>query len=178
MSLIYIKRAQPADLPTVMEIINHAKARLKAEGSPQWQDGYPNDDTLRHDIAGLACYLLMVDDQVAGTASMIVGDDLHYQELAGGHWANETDPYATIHRIAIAPGHAGQNLSYYFFSNLISQAYAEGVRNFRIDTHDLNKRVQAIVARVGYTYRGTINVAYAVTNQADAIRRAYELNLK
>ena len=177
MSLVYIKRATLTALPQIMAIIDHAKAQLKADGSPQWQDGYPDTATLTQDISAQQCWLLMVDDQIAGTATMITGNDANYREIQNGAWINTTDPYATVHRIAIGPGFGGQHLSHYFFSNLISQAYRDGVRNFRIDTHDLNKRMQAVVTSLGYQYRGKIYVAEPAKDPEDNARRAYELNL-
>ena len=72
---------------------------------------------------------------------------------------------------------SGQHLSHYFFSNLISAAYRDGIRNFRIDTHDLNKRMQAIVTSFGYAFRGKIYVDEPAENPEDNARRAYELNL-
>ncbi|MCW3779225.1 GNAT family N-acetyltransferase [Levilactobacillus namurensis] len=177
MSLIYIERATLAALPDIMAIIDSAKALLKADGSPQWQDGYPDTDTLKRDIAAQQCWLLMVDGKIAGTATMVVADDPNYHQIYNGAWQNTTDPYATIHRIAIGAGFGGQHLSHYFFSNLISAAYRDGIRNFRIDTHDLNKRMQAIVTSFGYAFRGKIYVDEPAENPEDNARRAYELNL-
>lgn len=177
MSLIYIKRATDRDLPAIMGIITEAQALLKKDGSPQWQNGYPDKAALHQDIMAQQCWVLMVGDQVAGTATMIVAEDPNYLEITGGQWQNVTDPYATIHRIAIGSAFGGQHLSHFFFSNLISAAYRDGIRNFRIDTHDLNKRMQAIATNFGYQYRGKIYVAEPAVNHEDNARRAYELNL-
>ncbi|KRO04700.1 acetyltransferase [Levilactobacillus paucivorans] len=173
MSLIFIKRATRRDLSTIMALIDHAKEQLKAAGSPQWQDGYPDLATLTADVDAQHCWLLDVDGQVAGTATMIIGDDPNYQHIEDGQWQNNQEPYATIHRIAIGPGFRGQHLSHYFFSNLISAAYREGVRNFRVDTHQQNQQMQAIATTFGYKYRGTIYV----DDGPNGARRAYELNL-
>lgn len=168
MSLIYIRQAQPADIPAIMPIIAHAKAQLKASGSPQWQDGYPNESAIATDIDQQNSWILLVDGQIAGTAALIVGDDPNYHQIDGA-WANTTDPYATIHRIALGAGFTGKHLSHYFFSNLLSVAYQAGVRNFRVDTHAMNQQMQALATSLGYQYRGLIN--------ANGVRRAYELNL-
>ena len=173
MSLIYLRQATLADLPTIMPIIANAKALLKADGSPQWQDGYPDEAAITADINNQQSWLLIVDGQVAGTAAQVVGDNADYHEITGTSWQNTTDTYATIHRIALNSAFAGQHLSHYFFSNLISQAYQTGIHNFRIDTHNMNKRMQAIAASFGYQYRGIIHVS----EPGDNARRAYELNL-
>lgn len=177
MSLIYIRKATNKDLPDIMNIINEAKALLKADGSVQWQGGYPNEEILTKDIAAMQCFVLMVDQKVAGTATLIIGNEPSYDEISGGAWNNTTDPYATIHRIAIGKAFAGQHLSHFFLSNLISAAYAQGVRNFRIDTHAVNKRLQAMAKGFGYIHRGKIYVDEPAENHEDNARLAFELNL-
>lgn len=42
MAEIYLRRAQTQDLAAIMKIIDDAKNLLKKNGSPQWQNGYPN----------------------------------------------------------------------------------------------------------------------------------------
>lgn len=177
MSLIYIRKAQNDDLSAIMSIISQAQALLKADGSPQWQGGYPDKATLQKDIWAQQCYVLIADGRVAGTATVIIGDDSNYHEIFNGNWENTTDPYATIHRIAIGSDFAGHHLSHFFFSNLISAAYRDGIRNFRIDTHEMNKRMQAIASNFGYIHRGKIYVDEPTPNHEDNARLAFELNL-
>jgi len=177
MSSIYIKRAQVTDLNEIMNIISQAQAMLKADGSPQWQSGYPDTATLKNDIMAQQCWILVVDGNIAGTATLIVADDPNYRVITEGNWENNTDPYATIHRIALNADYTGQHLSKIFVSNLISQAYQSGVHNFRIDTHKLNKRMQALATSTGYVHRGKIYVDEPADNHEDNARLAYELNL-
>lgn len=177
MSSIYIRHAQINDLPDIMNIITQAQAMLKADGSPQWQSGYPDSKTLQNDIMAQQCWLLIVDGTVAGTATLIVADDPNYRVITNGTWNNTTDPYATIHRIALNTNYTGQHLSKIFISNLISHSYQNGIHNFRIDTHQLNKRMQALATSTGYIHRGKIYVDEPAANHEDNARLAYELNL-
>lgn len=110
--------ATTADVLAVLEIINHAKAFLKAAGSTQWQSGYPNADTITTDIANEVGWVLKADHQVVGYAAVIVGEDPNYQEIDGA-WQNTTAPYATIHRIAISNQYRGQHLGQRFFKLII-----------------------------------------------------------
>jgi len=48
-----------------------------------------------------------------------------------------------------------------------------GIHNFRIDTHEVNKRMQGLIRSLGFEYRGIVQV-----NQTkNGARNAYELNL-
>ena len=50
MAEIYLRRAQLQDLTAIMKIIDDAKELLKKNGSPQWQNGYPDQETFTQDI--------------------------------------------------------------------------------------------------------------------------------
>lgn len=177
MSSTFIRHAQIADLDQIMTIIHQAQAMLKEDGSPQWQNGYPDEETLRNDIMAQQCFVLMVGKKIAGTATLIVADDPNYREIFNGEWKINDEPYATIHRIAISKDFGGQHLGKLFVSNLISHAYQNGVHNFRIDTHKLNQRMQHLAESSGYIHRGKIYVSEPADDHEDNARLAYELNL-
>lgn len=48
---LVFRRARPADVARIMEIIRQAQAQMRALGSLQWQDGYPAAADIGHDIA-------------------------------------------------------------------------------------------------------------------------------
>jgi ribosomal protein S18 acetylase RimI-like enzyme len=174
MSNIYVKKAQLHDLSRIMEIIDSAKALLKADGSSQWQDGTPNQATLTSDINNGDCWILKVGDQIAGTATLLTTPDPNYAEILDGQWKNTSDSYATIHRIAIDSNYRGMALSKFFLSNLISLGNRVGFTNFRIDTHELNQRMQHLVQQFDFEYTGIIYV----NPGEDGRRLAFELNLE
>lgn len=172
MSLIYLRHAAQRDLPSIMTIIHEAQALLKKDGSPQWQDGYPTEKIFQTDIQQNECFVLMVNDQVAGVATLAHGPQINYQNLSDGHWNITDQPYATIHRLALLSEFRGMHLSNYLMSNLISIGVEQGMQNFRIDTHAMNKRMQGLIKSAGFHYCG-------IVNQGDEVqeRLGYELNL-
>ncbi|WP_348535301.1 GNAT family N-acetyltransferase [Lactobacillus sp. ESL0785] len=169
---IYIRWAEAKDLPAMMAIIAQAKQLLKSDGSPQWQDGHPNEEMFKADIAQKRAYVLIVGQEVAGVAVLQTTPELSYVQIDGA-WRNSTMPYATIHRIAFSDKYRGQHLGQIFISNLLSRGQFLGFHNFRIDTHALNKRMQGLIKKVGYHYCGIIHV----NPTSDGARYAYELNL-
>lgn len=170
--LIYIRLAEKQDLDQIMEIIAEAKKLLKEDGNPQWQNGSPNRKMLAEDIALKRTYCLVANKEIAGVAVLLTTPDPNYSEIDGA-WKNNDEQYATIHRIAISTKFRGQHLSQFMMSNLISRGLMLGIHNFRIDTHEVNKRMQSLIKSLGFEYRGIVQV-----NQTkNGTRKAYELNL-
>ena len=172
MSLIYIRKATKNDLDQIMPIIDEAKKFLKEDGNPQWQSGYPNVDAISTDIEQDAAWVLIVDQKVAGYTAVTSGPDPNYHQI-DGRWNNDLDPYVAIHRVAISNEYRGMHLASYLLSSLISLHYAEGVRNYRVDTFRRNEIVQHLVKDAGFIERGTIKN----DDPIDPYRVAYKLNL-
>lgn len=172
MSLIYVRKAAKNDLDQIMPIIDEAKKFLKEDGNPQWQSGYPNVDAISTDIEQDAAWVLIGDQKVAGYTAVTSGPDPNYHQI-DGRWNNDLDPYVAIHRVAISNEYRGMHLASYLLSSLISLHYAEGVRNYRVDTFRRNEIVQHLVKDAGFIERGTIKN----DDPIDPYRVAYELNL-
>ncbi|MBW1606346.1 GNAT family N-acetyltransferase [Lactobacillus sp. Sy-1] len=172
MAEIYLRVAKTTDLDQVTSIIEEARQLLKADGSDQWQNGYPNQETLLADIKSGNSYVLIVNGNVAGTAYLMMGDEPTYQEIDGS-WNRPAEQYTTIHRIAIASQYHGLHLGSYLLSNLITVSVMKGYRNVRFDTRPVNKRMQELGKRFGFEYRGMIRVVY----DGNQKQLAFELNL-
>lgn len=173
MAETYLRRAQLQDLPAIMKIIDDAKELLKKNGSPQWQNGYPNQETLTQDIAMQTNWVLINDNKVAATATLQLTPEPTYRNITQGQWQQPDEPYATIHRVAISSNYRGQGLSKLLFSNLLTVGQMQGIKNFRVDTHRSNKAMQHIAENFNFKKRGIIKV----NDQNDPEQLAYELNL-
>lgn len=58
-----IRNAELCDLPYLLEMLENAKASLRALGIDQWQNGYPNETTLREDIQNKICRVVIDDEK-------------------------------------------------------------------------------------------------------------------
>lgn len=173
MAEIYLRRSQVQDLDAIMKIIDDAKELLKQSGSPQWQNGYPNRESFAQDIATQTNWVLVVDGDIAATATLQLTPEPTYRVITQGHWNRPNEPYASIHRVAISGAYRGQGLSKLLFSNLLTVGQVQGIKNFRIDTHRSNQAMQYIATSFHFKKRGIIQV----DDQNDPERFAYELNL-
>ena len=55
------------DISRVIDIINQAKTYFKNNDIDQWQDGYPNEETIEKDIENNEAYVLEEDGVILGT---------------------------------------------------------------------------------------------------------------
>lgn len=173
MAEIYLRRAQLQDLTAIMKIIDDAKELLKKNGSPQWQNGYPDQETFTQDIVMQTNWILINDNKVVATATLQLTPEPTYRNITQGQWQQPDEPYATIHWVAISSNYQGQGLSKLLFSNLLTVGQMQGIKNFRVDTHRSNKAMQHIAENFNFKKRGIIKV----NDQNDPERLAYELNL-
>ena len=149
-----IRLAASCELPIAMEIIAQAKAYLRAQGIDQWQDGYPDETSIRADIQRTRGYFLTVDDQIAGYLCVDFGGEPAYANIQGA-WLSSGD-YAVVHRLALLPAYRGQGLAGSAFALAADLCRIRGVRSLRADTDECNLRMQRAMARAGFARCGTI----------------------
>jgi len=146
-----IRLAKPGDLPRLLEIYDAGRAFMRATGNmTQWAGGYPDEETLRDDIARGNLYAMEDDGKIYAVFALIGGEDPTYGVIDGA-WHSDT-PYGTIHRIAGDGTHRG--------------VLAEAVRfaeaqydHLRVDTHADNLPMQRAIAGCGFSYAGVIYLA-------------------
>lgn len=166
--MIYTRLAKREDVPQVMTIIEEAKEVLRKTGSPQWQEGKPDESLIYSDIEENYGYVLVYHNDIVGYLAMINQEDKDYSVLA--NWI-QTNDYVVIHRVAISSDYQGRGLANYFFSNSISIALSQGYKSVRIDTHRMNTTMQNLLKKFNFIYRGLV----FVDSDIDRERLAYEL---
>ena len=170
----YVRQATLGDLSEISAIFEDAKKVLSNDGSSQWQNGSPSIENFKKDIEDGCCYVLIVDEEVAGMASLIEGPDKNYQRIDSGEWKNKSDDYIAIHRVAISSKYQGMHLNDTLFACLLTVIETKGFKHVRIDTHTKNQRLQHIADKFGFEYRGII---YIEDETVEPERKAYELEL-
>ncbi|MBF8808704.1 MAG: GNAT family N-acetyltransferase [Enterococcus lacertideformus] len=173
MSLVF-RKTTLEDVPAVMKVINDAKSLLAINGSPQWQNGYPNEETIKQDIQKSWGYVFLVDGIVAGTLALQKTPDKNYQKIFEGSWEKAKDPYTTIHRIALSEDFRGQKLAYRLIEFAESETKMLGMSQIRVDTHKKNIGMQRIMNHCGFTLCGIVYVDDYVDNERLAYQKLIE----
>ena len=165
-----LRLATADDQPVIMEIINDAITALKQAGSPQWQNGYPNNKTIATDIKHHVAYVLETNQTVVGYAALVAGPDPNYLHI-DGQWLTAGTNYCAIHRVALAKSARGQGMATPFLKLLLTEAQQDGYHSVRIDTHRLNLPMQRAAVSAGFTQCGIIQI---IDEPTDPNRIAYE----
>ena len=165
------------DIPAIVATLEAGRSLLAADGIDQWQDGAgPDVDLVTSDVARGWGRVFLVDGQVAATAALIDEPEPNYAHMLEGAWQVRGDaavPYATIHRVAVAPAFRGMHVAQRFYARLIEEARARGFAEIRVDTHADNVRMQHVIASAGFTRACTVLIG----NNPKDLRWAYQLFL-
>ncbi|BCA85670.1 N-acetyltransferase [Enterococcus saigonensis] len=168
-----IKQATHKDLTTIMEIIEDGRASLKAQGSPQWQNGYgPNKAQMTNDIVNNFCWVAVVDDKIVAVASLVEGIDPVYTAINGKWIRSDEKGYVALHRVAVAKNFAKKGIAKKFLGKLIHIAKQNGFQDIRIDTYPENFAMMKTIDALGFVYCGQVEFPIPA-----GLRNAYQLSL-
>ena len=164
-----------ADAEDVDLLFRQAKNYMKKHRLDQWQNGYPNADSVRGDIERGEGYVMTCGGRVAGYFCLTDRPEPCYDEITDGKWRRE-GRYATIHRSCVGAEYRGTGLSDRLMAAAETLARAMGVDDLRADTHRHNEAMKKLLRRSGFQFRG--NVLYNVGEGHDPRRQAFEKVLK
>ncbi len=149
------RQAVLADVDRVWQILQQGIQKRKAEGSQQWQDGYPNLQVLLADIAKASGLVMEINGEgIVGYCALMVNDEPQYAHIEG-QWLSDGD-FVVFHRLVIAQEHLGKGLAKAFFAEIENFARTRQIQSVRADTNFDNLEMLQLFARCGYSYCGEV----------------------
>ncbi|WP_395093123.1 GNAT family N-acetyltransferase [Vaginella massiliensis] len=160
------RKATIADLSACWAIIENAIAKRKAEGSEQWQDGYPNLTVLQSDIENEYGYVAENPQGKCIAYIALIADGDEAYENIDGQWLTNT-PYLVVHRLAVHQDHKIKGLAEWMMKNAEQVALQQNRKSIKIDTNFDNAPMLHIISKLGYQYCGEVKMR-------DGARKAFE----
>lgn len=151
------RKSLPSDSDSILNIIKQAQAYFKKQGINQWQNGYPNQETIRRDMEKQYGYVLTREGDVVATVAVSFDGEETYRQIFDGEWLSDGE-YAVIHRIAVAEHWKGCGLSSEIIRQVEKICVGKGVRSMKIDTHSDNFSMQRLLSKNGFRYCGKIRL--------------------
>lgn len=148
------RKATETDVPLIWEILQQAIARRKADGSTQWQNGYPNPETVYNDIAKGVGFVLADGETIIAYSAVLINDEPAYDAI-DGQWLSNSD-FVVVHRVAISEDYLGQGLVQKMFGYFEDFALQNNIHSVKVDTNFDNLPMLRIMEKLGYTYCGEV----------------------
>ncbi|MDD3000771.1 MAG: GNAT family N-acetyltransferase [Candidatus Riflebacteria bacterium] len=155
------------DLDQILAIVAQAQKWLKENKINQWQNGYPNKESIEQDIAAKYCYVAVEGGKIIATVSLVVEPDINYFKIYEGKWLTD-NKYISIHRIAVEQSYKNTQTASQIINFAQELAKSKNCGSLRVDTHEDNIAMQKFVLKNKFTYCGIIYL------QDGAKRLAYE----
>lgn len=149
------RKADETDIGAVMNIIKQAQSYFKGMGIDQWQNNYPNAETIRNDIDHKHSYVLQKGNKIIATVAVSFDGEKTYDFIYEGKWITESE-YAVIHRIAVDNNYKGTGLSSEIIKNIEQICFSKGVYSIKVDTHEANLSMQRLLEKNNFRYCGII----------------------
>ncbi|MEI6580442.1 MAG: GNAT family N-acetyltransferase [Eubacteriales bacterium] len=150
-----LRKSAADDINAIMKIIEQAQANFKKAGIDQWQDGYPNRETVLKDIDNEESYVLIKNGEIAATGVVSFQKEEAYTQIYEGQWLSGGG-YDVIHRVAVAQKYQGRQLSSAFMELAERLCRERGLRSVRADTHEQNLPMQTVLKNNGFQYCGIV----------------------
>lgn len=149
------RKAVETDINNIMNIIKQAQVYFKEQGINQWQDNYPNIETIRNDIIDKNGYVLLKDNNIVATVAVSFDKEETYDSIYDGEWISNNE-YAVIHRMAVDNNYKGLGLSSQIIKNIEQFCLNKGVHSIKVDTHEENLSMQKLLKKNKFQYCGII----------------------
>ncbi|WP_042272339.1 GNAT family N-acetyltransferase [[Clostridium] dakarense] len=149
------RKSVKKDIDSIMKIINQAQEYFKEQGVDQWQNGYPNKNTINDDIKNEESYVLEKDGCVVATSMITFKGEKSYDSICDGEWLSNKE-YATIHRVAVDNNYKGLGLSSQIIKNIESLCLQNNTYSIKVDTHEDNLSMQKLLKKNEFKYCGII----------------------
>ncbi len=148
------RKATIYDADKIWEILQQGILRRKQDGSNQWQDGYPNEDTAKTDIEKGIGYVLTENDIVVAYCAIISNYEPAYDEIEG-KWLTNGD-YNVVHRGVVSNEVAGKGYVTELLKRVEQLSKENDIFSIKVDTNFDNLAMLHILNKLGYVYCGEV----------------------
>ena len=165
-----LRSAVSDDVPYIMGIIRKVIPRMHAAGNYQWDEYYPTDATFKKDIKNGTLYVYEEDSVIKGC---IVADDNHAFAYDDIPWKLARMDCLALHRLAVDPQFQGQGIAQKILSGAIETGEEKSYLGIHTDTSQENKPMQQLFKKLGFDYKGHLNLDDNLDNWYAAYEKVF-----
>lgn len=151
---LVLRKALVSEIPVIWEILQDAIEQRRLEGSTQWQDGYPNELSVKNDIENGYGYVLTENESILCYAAIIFDKEPAYENIEGKWLSN--DDYTVVHRVAVSKSAKGKGIATKLFESIEGLSVENSIYSIKVDTNFDNTPMLKILDKLKYTYCGEV----------------------
>jgi ribosomal protein S18 acetylase RimI-like enzyme len=158
MDSLSIVLASEHHIDRVMTLVAACIADMRKAGIDQWDDVYPDRQTMLQDARDGSLYLASVDEEpLVGTlVGTLVVNDVQSPEYLDVPWTMTGERIAVVHRLMIDPRYQRQGIARELMRFAEQRAAALGCDCVRLDAYSKNPRALELYRRLGYHDAGSV----------------------
>lgn len=146
------------DEQEIITMTKRCAADLISKGISQWDENYPDLNTIQTDIQRSELFKYVLEDTIVGIVVLNENQDPEYSELK---WITSDDSRnLVVHRLAVHPEHQGKGIARQLMDFAEEKAKTDGYDSIRLDTFSQNKRNQKFYDNRGYVRTGEVYLSY------------------
>lgn len=149
---VILRKAHAADADELLMLVRYCVAAMRGAGIEQWDEVYPNAETIARDIGADTLDLLCEGDEIVACITVDQNMDPLWQ---GMDWTVESEPASAVHRLMVHPSRQGRGYAKLLMQHAETVARQQGCRSLRLDTFLLNPTAMRLYPSLGYRRTGT-----------------------
>ena len=148
-----IVQAQNCDIAVIASVLRECVRHMTAQGSDQWDDVYPNTESVAEDVRSRSAYMAMDDSACIGAITLNEVQEPEYRSIL---WLTDSPRVLVVHRLAVRPELQGRGIAGRLMDFAEDFAVANGYASIRLDAYTGNPRALALYDSRGYVRTGQV----------------------
>ena len=145
-----ILKADNTHLQDMNALISACRLNLVRSGVYQWDESYPDRDTVRQDIGQGELYIATLAGELVGGVTLNQNEDPEYSQITWRYAA----PALVVHRLCVSPPHQGHGIGSALMAFAEEYARTAQLSSIRLDVYSDNSIAGNLYGRLGYTAAG------------------------
>ena len=150
-----IRKAINTDLENIMKMYKSCVAGMIKSGIDQWDDTYPDTETISQDLENQTYYVTEEKGEIIGGINIDQNQDSTYLDI---NWQDASTQFLVVHRLGVKEGNWGDGIGKSLMIFTEELVMKKDLKSIRLDTYSGNPKAMEFYRRLGYRELGTIDL--------------------
>lgn len=149
-----IRKAGTGDTKAILTIIQDAVIDMESKGIHQWDDIYPDEETIYIDLNSGHLYTYVDNETIKG---IIVLNEYQEKEYESISWKYNSGRQLIVHRLCVDPRFQGRGIAQQLMRYAEEYGKYSQYTSIRLDAFSDNNRACTFYNRLGYAKVGIVS---------------------